>query len=188
MKNYNQILKSLAVVCLGIFFVQCSDDDDDTLQKTTIPLFTESNLSLIHNDSEKSWHITEVINKYYDPTYDLEITLDCVTDDIYTFSAMEESVHIDYGEVLCFEDIDDGIFTADHEFFESNLLMMDASKGDTIYLHFARGYINEDQTAQGVTFTYYALAELSEDRMVFYRGASLYLGEYNEALIFERVE
>jgi hypothetical protein len=35
---------------------------------------------------------------------------------------------------------------------------------------------------------YYALAELSEDRMVFYRGESLYLGEYNEALIFERVE
>jgi hypothetical protein len=28
MKNYNQILKSLAVVCLGIFFVQCSDDDE----------------------------------------------------------------------------------------------------------------------------------------------------------------
>ena len=187
MKNYNQILKSLAFVCLGIFFVQCSDDDD-TLQKTTIPLFTESDLSLIHNDSEKSWHITEVINKYYDPTYDLEITLDCVTDDIYTFSAMEESVHIDYGEVLCFEDIDDGIFTADHEFFVSNLLMMDASKGDTIYLHFARGYINEDQTVQGVTFTYYALAELSEDRMVFYREGNQYLGEYNEALIFERVE
>ena len=63
---------------------------------------------------------------------------------------------------------------------------MDASKGDTIYLHFARGYINEDQTAQGVTFMYYALAELSEDRMVFYRGESLYLGEYDEALIFEK--
>ena len=73
-------------------------------------------------------------------------------------------------------------------FFVINLLMMDAWRGDTIYLHFARGYMNEDQTSQGVTFTYYALAELSEDRMVFYRGGSQYVGEYNEALIFERVE
>ena len=182
------MIKKQLLAVISLFIIISCSTNDDTLQKTTIPLFTESNLSLIHNDSEKSWHITEVINKYYDPTYDLEITLDCVTDDIYTFSAMEESVHIDYGGVLCFEDIDDGIFTADNEFFESNLLMMDASKGDTIYLHFARGYINEDQTAQGVTFMYYALAELSEDRMVFYRGESLYLGEYNEALIFERVE
>ena len=44
---------------------------------------------------------------------------------------------------------------------------MDASKGDTIYSHFARSYINEDQTAQGVTFTYYALAELSETEWFF---------------------
>ncbi len=187
MKNYIQILKSLAFVCLGIFFVQCSDDDD-IIQKTTIPLFTESDLSLIHNDSEKSWHITEVINKYYDPTYELEITLDCVTDDIYTFSATEESVQINLGEVLCFEDIDDGIFTADHEIFESKLVLMDASQGATIYLHFARGYINEDQTAMGVTSTYYALAELSENRMVFHREGGQYVDEYNQALIFERIE
>ena len=188
MKNYSQIFKSLIVVCLGIFFAQCSDHDDDTLQKTTIPLFNESDLSLIHNDSEKSWHITEVINKYYDPTYELEITLDCVTDDIYTFSATEESVQINLGEVLCFEDIDDGIFTADQEIFESKLVLMDAFQGATIYLHFARGYINEDQTATGVTSTYYALAELSENRMVFHREGGQFVGEYNQALVFERVE
>jgi hypothetical protein len=188
MKNHTQIFKSLLVVCLGIFFVQCSDQDEDTLQKTTIPLFKESDLSLIHNDSEKSWHITEVINKYYDPNYELEIDLACVTDDIYTFSATEESVQIDLGEVLCFEDIDDGVFTADHEIFESNLLMMDAFQGETIYLHFARGYINEDQTATGITFTYYALAELSENRLVFQREGGQYVGEYNQALVFETIQ
>jgi len=188
MKNHTQIFKSLVVVCLGIFFVQCSDNDEDTLQKTTIPLFKESDLSLIHNDSEKSWHITEVINKYYDPTYELEITLDCVTDDIFTFSATEESVQINQGDVLCFEDIDDGIFTADNEIFESKLVMMDASQGATIYLHFARGYINEDYTATAVTSTYYALAELSENRMVFHREGGQYVGEYNQALVFERIE
>jgi hypothetical protein len=187
MKNYIQLLKPLAFVCLGLLFTQCSDDDDETIQKTTIPLFTESDLSLIHNDSEKSWHITEVINNYYDPNYELEITLDCVTDDIYTFSAMEEYVQIDLGEMLCFEDIDDGIFTADHEFFLSELLFRDAFQGETIYLSFARGYVNEDQTASGSTFTWYALAELSENRMVFQKGGE-YVGEYKDAFVFERIE
>lgn len=186
MKNYNQLLKSTAILCLGIFFVQCSDADD-TPQKETIPLFTEADLSMIHNDGEQSWYIAEVVNKYYDPTYDLEITIDCVTDDVYTFSAETESVAISYGEVLCFEDIDDGIFTADHEFFESNLMFNGDWEVPTIYLHFARGYINEDQTAVGVTFTYYKLAELSENRMVFQKGAE-YLGEYDQALIFESIE
>ena len=53
-----------------------------------------------------------------------------------------------------FDDIDDGVFTADHEFFESKLVLMNAPQGETIYLHFARGYVNEDETAVGVTSTY----------------------------------
>ncbi|WP_339918360.1 hypothetical protein [Yeosuana marina] len=188
MKHYTQIFKSLIVICIGILFLQCSNNKEDVIEKTTIPLFKESDMSLIHNDSEKSWHITEVINKYYDPNYELEINLDCVTDDVYTFSATDENVQIDLGEVLCFADIDDGIFTADNEIFESQLMFMDGFQGETIYLHFARGYTNEDHTASGATSTYYALAELSEDRMVFHRGGGLYIGEYNEALIFERIQ
>ena len=186
MKNYIKILKSVAFVCLGIVFIQCSNDDN-VIQETTIPLFTESDLSFIHNDSEKSWHITEVINKYYDPTYELEIALDCVIDDIYTFSATEESVQIDLGELLCFEDIDDGIFTADHEFFLSELVWSNWPSGATIRLSFARGYVNENQTAMGSTSTWYTLAELSENRMVFQKGGE-YVGEYNQALVFEPVE
>lgn len=188
MKNYFQIFKALLVISLSVFFVQCSDNDKDEIQKTSIPLFDESHLPLIHNDSEKSWRITEIINAYYDPNYELEITLDCVTDDVYTFSATEEVVQINLGEALCFEDIDDGIFTADHEIFESKLVLMDASKGATIYLSFARGYINEDFTATAATSTFYALAELSENRMVFYREEAQYVGEYNQALVFERIE
>lgn len=187
MKKYIQILKIIIVSCIGVFFVQCSDNDD-TIQKTTIPLFNESHLSLIHNDSEKSWRITEVIKKYYDPNYELEIEIDCVTDDMYTFSATEKDVQIDQGEALCFEDIDDGIFTADHEFFQSKLVLMDASKGATIYLSFARGYINESETAMGATSTYYALAELTETRMVFYREGAEFVGEYSHALVFETIE
>ncbi|GAB1308065.1 hypothetical protein KH5_07480 [Urechidicola sp. KH5] len=144
-------------------------------------------MQLIHGGSSQSWRITEIINNYYDPNYDLEITLDCVTDDVYTFHADTEDVTITYGDVLCFEDIEDGIFTADHEFFESHLLMLYPEDRASIYLHFARGYINEDQTAMGSTFTYYQLAELSENRMIFVR-ESEYLGDYNQALIFERID
>ncbi|OIQ38283.1 MAG: hypothetical protein BM563_06585 [Bacteroidetes bacterium MedPE-SWsnd-G1] len=64
---------------------------------------------------------------------------------------------------------------------------MDASSGNTIYLHFARGYINEDRTAQASTFTYYSLAELSENRMVFQKGGE-FVGNYHKALVFERIE
>ncbi len=184
MKLMNPIAKSFAFIGLALLTINCSDDDDGP-QK--IPLFTEADKSMIHSDSQKSWHIAEIINHYYDPSYELEITLDCVTDDIYTFTAGEEAVAIDYGEVLCFEDIDDGIFTADHEFFESNLKTFDMEFGQTLYLHFARGYINESQTAQGVTFTHYRLTELSEDRMVFTKGTE-YLGDYKQALIFEAIE
>lgn len=187
MKKYPKILKITVIICLGFIFVQCSDNDDE-IQKTTIPLFNESHLSLIHNDGEKSWHITEVINKYYDPNYELEIDLECVTDDIYTFSSTEENIQIDLGETLCFEDIDGGIFTADHEFFQSKLVLMDASNGATIYLSFARGYVNEDGTAMGANSRYYTLAELTENRMVFHREGGQYVGEYNQALVFETIE
>ena len=74
------------------------------------------------------------------------------------------------------------------EIFESKLVLMDAFQGATIYLHFARGYINEDQTATGATSAYYALAELSENRMVFHREGGQYVGEYNQALVFERID
>lgn len=184
MKLMNPIAKSFAFIGLALLTINCSDDDDGP-QK--IPLFSEADKSMIHGDTQKSWRIVEVVNDYYDPNYDLEITTECVTDDIYTFTAGEEAVAIDYGESLCFEDIEDGIFTADHEFFESNLLSFEGSWGETIYLHFARGYMNEDQTAQGVTFMYYRLAELTETRMVFVFNAE-FLGDYQEALIFELVE
>lgn len=189
MKSNRHFFKALAIAGLSILFVQCADDTDPD-QRIAIPLFSESNISLIHNDSESAWYITEVINEYYDANYELEIELGCVTDDIYTFSASQEEVQITLGDALCFADIDDGIFTADHEIFESRLLYMNGagSAGPTIYLGYARGYTNADHTASGATSTFYRLAELTEDRMVFHRGGGEYIGEYKQALVFERIE
>lgn len=182
MKNIYNFLKISGFICLVILFSKCSNDELDN----TIPIFPESQLSLIHGGSEKSWRITKVINKYDHPSDDLHITADCINDDIYTFSAENNELTVSYGDKLCFEDIDEGIFRADQEYFGGKLLMLGTP--ETIYLNFARGYINDEGTAMASTFAYYALAELSEDRMVFQKSRTGIIGDYYEAYVFEAVE
>lgn len=58
----------------------------------------------------------------------------------------------------------------------------------TIYISFGRGYTNEENTALASTFAYYALAELSENKMVFYKSHTGIIGDYYEAYTFESVE
>lgn len=182
MMNFYKLLKFLSIIFLGILFSQCSNDDPDD----TIPTFSESQMSLIHGDSEKSWRLTEIINKYADPSDDLYITLECVSDDIYTFSSENEEISVSYGDHLCFEDIDEGLFRADHEYFGGRLMMLGTPK--TIYISFGRGYTNDEGTAMASTFAYYALAELSENRMVFYKSTTGIIGDYYEAYTFEAVD
>ena len=156
----------LFVILIGFLFISCNtDDDSDQFNREAIPLFDQSVTSIIHGDEVKSWHITEVINIYYDSNYDLEINLDCVKDDIY------------------FGQNDDGIFTADVEIFQSRLLYFN----DTVILEYVRGYVNNEGTASGFSQRWYRLAEISEDRMVFHREGGQFIGEYREALVFERI-
>jgi len=174
----------LFVILIGFLFISCNtDDDSDQFNKEAIPLFDQSVTSMIHGDEVKSWHITEVINIYYDSNYDLEINLDCVKDDIYTFSSQSEDVVIELGDDLCFGQNDDGIFTADVEIFQSRLLYFN----DTVILEYVRGYVNNEGTASGFSQRWYRLAEISEDRMVFHREGGQFIGEYREALVFERI-
>ncbi len=174
----------LFVFLIGFLFISCNNDDDsDQFNKEAIPLFDQSVTSMIHGDGAKSWHITEVINVYYDSNYDLEINLGCVKDDIYTFSSQSEVVVIELGDDLCFGQNDDGIFTADVEIFQSRLLYFN----DTVILEYVRGYVNNEGTASGFSQRWYRLAEISEDRMVFHREGGEYIGEYKEALVFERI-
>ena len=182
MTNFYKLFKSLICICLGILFSQCSNDDLDH----TIPIFPESQMSLIHGGSEKSWRLTEIINGYADPSDDLYITVECVRDDIYTFSSENEEISVTYGDNFCFEDIEEGIFRADHEYFGGKLMMLGTPK--TIYVSFGRGYTNDEGTAMASTFAYYALAELSENRMVFYKSHTGVIGDYYEAYTFEAVE
>ena len=180
MKKNNSIL-FLSII--GFLFASCNTDDSDQFDKELIPLFDQSVTSMIHGDETKSWHITEVINVYYQSNYDLEIDLDCVKDDVYTFSSQSENVAIDLGDDRCFGQNDDGVFTADIEIFQSRLLYFN----DTVILEYVRGYVNNEGTASGSSQRWYRLAEISEDRMVFHREGGKYIGEYRQALVFEKL-
>jgi len=185
MKNHNPIAQLLFVLIIFLCLTNCSSDDDSN-GKMKIPLFPETELSLIHGDSEKSWRITEFINNYHNPNYHLEIELACLEDDIYTFHSSNNKFSVNLGEDRCFGTNDDGIFTADIEIFDGELIFMEASQGKTIYLRFSRGFSNLDETAGGISIRHFVLAELSENRMVFHRSGGKFIGEYKEAIIFEK--
>lgn len=179
--------KSLLILaCLAsLTLTNCSTDDAELPKGEPIPRFAESDMSLIHGDGEKSWQITEVINIYYDPSDPLEIDIDCLKDDIYTFHKNDLSFSVDLGENKCFGQNNDGIFVADEEIFDGELIYMDASQGETIYMRYSIGFMNSQGSAQGISIRHYTLAELSENRMVFHREGGKFLGEYNQALVFE---
>lgn len=181
MTKFQKFLRFLSIVGIGLIFSQCSKDDDNT-----IPTFSESQMSLIHGDSEKSWRITEIINRYADTGDDLYFSIDCVSDDIYTFSAATNKATVSYGSNLCFEDLNEGIFRADQEYFGASLLMLGSP--ETIYVSFGRGYVNDENTAFASTFAYYAVAELSENKMVIYKSISEIKGDYYEAYTFEAIQ
>ncbi|NRB61032.1 MAG: hypothetical protein HRU50_13965 [Winogradskyella sp.] len=187
MKKINQKITVLLACLALLMFSNCSSDDSEFSGKERIPVFAEDDMSLIHGDSEKSWRITEVINEFYDPNYHLEIDIDCLEDDIYTFNNEDLSFAVTLGESKCFGQNNDGVFIADEEIFDGELVYMDASQGETIYMRFSRGFVNSQGSAQGISIRYYTLAELSENRMVFHREGAEFLGEYREALVFEAI-
>jgi hypothetical protein len=189
MKNSKNHYFNLLFATLILFSLQgCNDSEEGLIIKTEqIPLFSEADLSIINGNSEKSWRITQIINKYYDLNDALEIELSCVQDDTYTFSATSNDVVINLGEDQCFGKNNEGVFIADIEIFSAQTIVMDAASGNTIYLAYSQGFSNEEGNVGGVSIRHYALSELSEDRMVFYREGAELVGEYNEALIFEKI-
>lgn len=187
MKIINQKLKLLPLSVLFALLFSCNSEDDSYMGKTRIPLFPESALETIHAGSQKSWKITDYINVYHNPNYSLEIETSCLVDDVYTFRSNDINVAIDLGENKCFQQNSDGLFTADIEIFSVKFYYNEVTDGGkTVFLEFARGYQNNDSTASGASLRWYKLAELTEDRMVFHRAGGNFIGEYREALVFER--
>jgi len=184
--NYNRITKLTFGLSLLFIFSNCSSNDDfDSLEKTSIPLFTEADLSVIHGDSEKSWKITKIINVYSDPSHNSKINIQCMKDDLYTFFTGIEGVTINLGENSCFESSNNKTAT---DIFEGKITFREGTRGKTIILYFTQGskIEEEDLTTTRLDGTYYALSELTEDRMVFQGETEQFLGEYRQALIFEK--
>ena len=187
MKNLKGLIKLCFCVLLTSTIISCDTSDYDYMGKTRIPLFKEADLAIIHGGSQKSWKVVEYINVYHNPNYSLEVETECLKDDIYTFFSTNEDVQIDLGDNKCFGKNSDGIFTADIELFSSKLSFSADSDGNkTIFLQTSRGYVNTDQTATGSSLRWYKLAELTENRMVFHREGGNFIGEYREALVFEK--
>jgi hypothetical protein len=189
MNTLKQTINLSIFLLITIIFTSCDTSDDDYMGKTRIPLFSESALNTIHGGDQKSWKITEYINIFHNPNYSLEVETPCLSDDVYTFSKDKEGVEIVLGESKCFGQNSDGIFTADIELFSSKISYFEiaGSDGDkTIFFQSNRGYVNSDNTAMGSSSRWYKLAELTEDRMVFHREGGDFIGEYREALVFEK--
>lgn len=189
MKTQKNFIKLCICLSFAFTFSNCDTNEEDKIGKPTIPLFTEASLETIHGGSQKSWKITEYINIFHDPQYSLEVETPCLSDDIYTFSKDNQEVQIDLGASKCFGQNTDGIFTADIELFSSKIRYFEITDSDgdkTIFFQFNRGYVNTAQTAMGSSSRWFRLAELTEDRMVFYREGADFIGEYKEALVFEK--
>jgi hypothetical protein len=189
MKKHKKIIRLCICLAVAFTFSSCDTSDDDYMGKTRIPLFDQSNLEIIHGGSQKSWKITEYINIYHNPKYSLEVETPCLTDDVYTFSKDKEEVEIVLGDSKCFGQNSDGIFTADIELFSSKISYFEIADSDgdkTIFFQSNRGYVNTDNTAMGSSSRWYKLAELTEDRMVFHREGGNFIGDYREALVFEK--
>ena len=187
MKFHKQFIKLCICLSFAFTFSNCHTSDDDYMGKTRIPLFNEAALETIHGGSQESWKITEYINIYHNPKYSLEVETPCLSDDVYTFSKDSIEVQIVLGESKCFGQNNDGIFKADKELFSAKFYYSAGSDGEkTIFLETARGYVNNEQTAMGSSLRWFKLAELTEDRMVFHREGGNFVGEYREALVFEK--
>lgn len=189
MKFQKQLIKLCFCLSIALTFSNCDSSDDAYMGKTRIPLFNEADLEIIHGGSQKSWKITEYINIHHNSNYSLEVETSCLDDDLYTFYNDTDIVQIDLGEDKCFGSNSDGIFTADIELFSSKLRFFEIPDTDgdkTIYFQSNRGYTNTSQTAMGSSSRWYKLAELTENRMVFHRAGGDFIGEYVEALVFEK--
>jgi len=185
-----QILKKTFITLSVLFtFANCQTDDDILeASKVRITDFKAAELVKMHNGSEKSWKLTEVILPQEYRDYPTVLNNDCVSDDTYTFKASTtnesvEDIAIELGGNRCFKTI------SDSESFEAKLLYVPYTfNGEsvietTLVLKYTRIKNNDNSSVTDINS--YRLSELTEDRMVFSTGAE-YVGEYTFAYIFEK--
>ncbi|GAB5524684.1 MAG: hypothetical protein Roseis2KO_25560 [Roseivirga sp.] len=149
MKTQPNRIFYFSLILLSLFFASCSRDD------TPADQFTPQDLSLIHDDSEKTWRITAFYSNYDQRI--LHDFNDCYMDDQYTFKASTEDVETLLGQQGCYWiNPDEAAATISYSFNPENGL---------ITLNHGRGESNGNEFASN--FFFIQLLELSETRMLF---------------------
>ena len=180
MKERKIIYLLMLTIISSIFFVACHSKEDDLNQKTSIPLFDQSVIETIQGVNETTWRISEVISSY-DNDDGFLLSTECLSDDKYTFKPGTEDIEVTLGNKMCYGEI------SDSESFEAKIIFNENEQ--TVQLLFKDCMIQKDGQYDYKTcfISEYYLAELTEDRMVFYSDNTEFIGEYTEALIFERI-
>ena len=180
MKNRKIIYLSLIIIILSIFFAACDSKENDLNQKTSIPLFDESVIETIQGANETTWRIAEVISSYNNED-GFFLSTACLSDDKYTFKPGIEDIEVTLGNKMCYDEI------SDSESFEAKIIFSESKQ--TIQLLFKDCMIQKDGQYDYKTcfISEYYLAELTEERMVFYSDNTEFIGEYTEALVFEKI-
>lgn len=177
MKNKKNTYLLLCLLSINLF-ISCNSNNSE-IDLISIPTFYESDLTSIYGDSETSWRISEVLTSYNDDEYFL--TTECLNDDVYTFRLGIEDVEINLGERMCYENMSESeTFEAKLNFNQNNL---------KVELTLKDCMVQSDGNYEYKTcfITTYYLAELNENRMVFYSGNAEFIGEYEAALVFEKI-
>lgn len=187
--KFQKLKKPFYVLSIALTFANCQTNEDMLeSSKLRITDFKATELVKMHDGSEKSWILTQVIlPEEYKDSPNLPNN-NCVFDDTYTFKASAtnksvENVTIELGANRCFETI------SDSENFEAKLLYVPYTyKGEpvietTLILKYT--WFNNSDNSSVADTNFYRLSELTEDRMVFSTGAE-YVGEYTFAYVFEK--
>jgi len=162
MKQYSIFL----ILLLTIF--ACQKEDETPSVK-----FTQAEIELIHNGSEKTWRVVEVYENYGANRLD-EMSA-CIIDDTYTFYADSADVQMSLGEVSCYWDSPDE---------QASVLAFNYYPEEgTAYLNHGRSESKGSEFAAIITIL--ELEELSASRMMFASGTA---GNWARVLILEAVD
>ncbi|GAB5524683.1 MAG: hypothetical protein Roseis2KO_25550 [Roseivirga sp.] len=165
----NLIRKSLKLalaIGLSAIVISCRSSDDEGPQ----PDFTEADLLLMHDGSEKSWYVKEVYLDYGDN--ERSIFEPCHHDDVYTFKADTPEVTVNFGETSC--------YWVEPDSEAASVLYTYYPESGELFLDHGRGESKGAETAS--VFYIMKLREISEDRMLFSNGTEENPGS---AILFE---
>jgi hypothetical protein len=176
-----------------LLFISCESNEEDLKTRVRVRDFTKAELINLHEESDKSWKLTEIILPERFIDHPASINNACVADDTYTFSHTNwelyesmEDIKIELGDTRCFETYSEA------ESFDGKLLYKPYNLNgvDVFRVEF---FLNECSIANNVPVgtttrcdeSRYRLVELTADRMVF--SNATFIGDQTFGYVFEKI-